>query len=401
MNVFVLNAGSSSLKYRLYRMEDHRILAEGATERIGLDGRIKYTNCNGFSVKTDVALPTHEAAFEEILRYLTTGESKVIDSLAEINAIGHRVVHGGVRLVYPVRIDMSVIEEIEENRDFAPLHSMAQASVMRICRKLFGDSVFQVAVFDTGFHQTMPPEAYMFALPYHYYKDYGIRRYGFHGISHNYVSERAAQLLGRDLEGLRMISCHLGNGSSITAIQNGKSIDTSMGFGPVDGLMMGTRTGLVDPTALVYIAKKDHLTVDQLSDLVSKKSGMLGISELSSDDRDIENAMMHGNEKASLARHMLTYQIRKYLGAYTFVMGGLDVLIFTAGLGENASTLRAAAVEGLEPFGIKLDPEKNDRMIRGKEGEISTPDSRVRVLVIPTNEELKIALITEGLLEQA
>ena len=400
MNVFVLNAGSSSLKYRLYRMEDQLVLAEGGTERIGLDGRIKYTNHRGFSVKTDCSLPDHEAAFNEIIKYLTTGESKVIDSPAEINAIGHRVVHGGVRLVYPTEVTMDVIEEIERNRDFAPLHSMAQAGVMRLCLKMFPASTFEAVVFDTGFHQTMPPEAYLFGLPYHYFKDYGIRRYGFHGISHNYVSERAAKLLGRDIHDLKMITCHLGNGSSICAVDGGRSIDCSMGFGPVDGIVMGTRTGQVDPTALIYIAKKDHMTIDEISDMISKQSGVLGISGISSDDRDIENAMEHGNEQAALARRVQSYQIRKYIGSYAFAMGDLDALVFTAGLGENSASLRAASVEKMEHYGIKIDPEKNEKMIRGKEGEISAPDSAVRVLVIPTNEELKIAMDTVALMHR-
>ncbi|MEA4823935.1 MAG: acetate kinase [Clostridiaceae bacterium] len=400
MNVFVLNAGSSSLKYRLYRMEDQLVLAEGGCERIGIDGRIKYASHTGFSMKTDCDFPTHEAAFTEVIRYLTTGDSKVIDSLNEITAIGHRVVHGGVRLVHPMQVTMDVIEEIERNRDFAPLHSMVQAGVMRICLKLFGTATFQVVVFDTGFHQTMPPEAFLFGLPYHYYKDYGIRRYGFHGISHNYVSERAAKLLNRDIAGLKMVSCHLGNGSSICAIDGGRSVDCSMGFGPVDGIIMGTRSGQVDPTALFYIAKKDHLNVDQLSDMISKQSGVLGISGISSDDRDIEDAMLHGNEQAALTRGVQCYQIRKYIGSYSFVMGRLDVIIFTAGLGENSATLRAAAVQGMENFGVVLDPEKNRKIIRGKEGDISADGSPVRILVIPTNEELKIALDTVALMNK-
>ena len=246
----------------------------------------------------------------------------------------------------------------------------------------------------------MPPEAYLFGLPYHYFKDYGIRRYGFHGISHNYVSERAAKLLGRDIHDLKMITCHLGNGSSICAVDGGRSIDCSMGFGPVDGIVMGTRTGQVDPTALIYIAKKDHMTIDEISDMISKQSGVLGISGISSDDRDIENAMEHGNEQAALARRVQSYQIRKYIGSYAFAMGDLDALVFTAGLGENSASLRAASVEKMEHYGIKIDPEKNEKMIRGKEGEISAPDSAVRVLVIPTNEELKIAMDTVALMHR-
>lgn len=399
MNIFVLNAGSSSLKYRLYRMEDHMVLAEGGCERIGIDGRIKYKNHAGFSVREDVSFPDHETAFRKVLAYLTEGDGAVISDLSEINAIGHRVVHGGVRLVHPTRITPDIIREVEDNRDFAPLHSMAQAGVMRLCLKLFPASTFEVVVFDTGFHQTMPPEAYMFGLPYHYYKDYGIRRYGFHGISHSYVSERAAKLLDRDINGIKMVSCHLGNGSSICAIDGGKSVDCSMGFGPVDGIIMGTRSGQVDPTALFYIAKKENLTVDQLSDIISKHSGVLGLSGISSDDRDIEDAMLHGNKQAALTRRIQCYQIRKYIGSYAFIMGRLDVILFTAGLGENSVSLREAALQGMENYGVQLDTEKNKATIRGKEGDISKDGSPVRILVIPTNEELKIALDTVKLME--
>jgi len=394
MLIFVLNAGSSSLKYRVFDMTDKSVVAEGGCERIGIDGKIKYKNSKGLKHEELFDMPTHEEAFGRVMELLSTGETAVIKSFDEIAAVGHRIVHGGYKLVKSELVTDEVVEEIERFTDFAPLHTPSQVRTIRACTKLFGDKMPQVVVFDTAFHQTTPKEAHVYGIPYEYYEKYHIRRYGFHGISHDYVAGRTAELMGRDIKDTKMIVCHLGNGSTIDAVSGGKSVDVSTGFGTFEGIMMGTRSGHVDPAALFYLAKKENMDIDQLNEMLTKKSGMLGISGISSDDREIEKAYFEGDERAILARTIQCYQIRKFLGSYTFAMGGLDAIVFTAGLGENSPSLREEALKGLDAFGIKLDPVKNEETKRGKEGEISAADSKVKIYVVPTNEELKIAMDT-------
>ncbi|NLD87603.1 MAG: acetate kinase [Clostridiales bacterium] len=391
MLIFVLNAGSSSLKFRVFDMSDKSVIAEGGCERIGIDGKLKYKNSKGLKYDERYPMPTHDEAFRRVTELLMTGDTAVIKSFDEIAAVGHRVVHGGYKLVKSELVTEEVIKEIERFTDFAPLHTPSQVRTIRACVNLFGPEKPQVAVFDTAFHQTMPPKAYIYGIPYEYYKKYHIRRYGFHGISHDYVSEHTAELMGRDITSIKMVVCHLGNGSTIAAIDGGKSVDCSTGFGTFDGLMMGTRSGQVDPAALFYLSKREGLSVDDLNELLTKKSGLLGISGISSDDREVENALFNGNERAALARTIQCYQVRRFIGGYSFAMGGLDAIVFTAGLGENSPSLREEVLQGLEAFGIELDLKKNEKTIRGKEGDISTVNSKVKIYVVPTNEELKIA----------
>ncbi len=394
MLIFVLNAGSSSLKYRVFDMTDESVLAEGGCERIGIDGKLKYKNKYGIKYEEEFPMPTHEEAFGRVVELLSTGDTAVIKSFDEISAIGHRIVHGGYLHVKSELVTEDVIKGIESFTDFAPLHTPSQVRTIRACVKLFGSEMPQVVVFDTAFHQTQPEKAYVYAIPYEYYKKYHIRRYGFHGISHDYVAGRTAELMGRDIKGIKMVSCHLGNGSTIAAIDGGKSVDCSTGFGTFEGILMGTRSGQVDPAALFYLAKKENMTIDQLNEMLTKQSGLLGVSGISSDDREVEKAYFEGNERAVLAKTIQSYQIRRFIGAYAFAMGGLDAIVFTAGLGENSPSLRADTLEGLERFGIELDPVKNEETKRGKEGDISKDGSAVRIYVVPTNEELKIAMDT-------
>ena len=395
MNVLVINAGSSSLKYQLLNPDTQEILAKGLCERIGIDGKFTYKPTGKTAVKAaDVDMPTHSEAIQTVLNALVDKENGVIASMKEIDAVGHRVVHGGEKFAKSVRITDEVMATIEECNPLAPLHNPANIIGIRACQQLMPGTPM-VAVFDTAFHQTMPPVAYTYALPYEYYEQDKVRRYGFHGTSHKYVSQRAAAMLGKPIEELKLISCHLGNGSSITAIDGGKSVDTSMGFTPLAGLPMGTRAGDLDAGILQYLMNKHGMNIDEMLNVLNKKSGVEGISAISSDFRDLENAEAQGNQRAELALRVFDYSVKKYIGAYAAAMGGVDAVIFTAGVGENGPETRESACAGLEFLGIKIDPEKDK--VRGKEMDVSADDAKVRVLVIPTNEELMIAMDTAAI----
>ena len=396
MKILVINAGSSSLKYQLIDMDGEVTVAKGLCERIGIDGKFTH-KANGKVFQKDVTMNDHTAAFAQVKAALTEGEGKVINDLAEVAAIGHRVVQGGSTFDKSVRLNKEVIKQIGDYASLAPLHNKAHVQGMEAAIATFGEDVPEVAVFDTSFHQTMPPVAYLWGLPYEMYEKYAVRRYGFHGTSHRFVTARCCELLGKpDGKGTRIITCHLGNGSSLAAIKDGKVIDTTMGLTPLDGFLMGTRCGAVDPSAVTYVMEKEGLTPKQMDDLMNKKSGMLGISGISSDDRDITAAIEQGNERAKLAWDMRSYQILKYIGGFVAALGGLDAIVFTAGIGENQDALRAELLEKLAYMGIKVDYEANK--VRGQEAEITTPDSTVRAFVIPTNEELVIARDTMNLM---
>ena len=397
MNVLVINAGSSSLKYQLLNPDTQEILAKGLCERIGIDGKFTYKPTGKTAVKAaDVAMPTHSEAIQTVLNALVDKDNGVIGSMAEIDAVGHRVVHGGEKFAKSVLITDEVMAAIEECNPLAPLHNPANIIGIRACQKLMPNTPM-VAVFDTAFHQTMPPVAYTYALPYEYYEQDKVRRYGFHGTSHKYVAQRAAAMLGKPIEELKLISCHLGNGSSITAIDGGKSVDTSMGFTPLAGLPMGTRAGDLDAGILQYLMNKHGMNIDEMLNVLNKKSGVEGISAISSDFRDLESAEAQGNQRAELALRVFDYSVKKYIGAYAAAMGGVDAVIFTAGVGENGPETRESACAGLEFLGIKIDPEKDK--VRGKEMDVSADDAKVRVLVIPTNEELMIAMDTAAIVK--
>lgn len=388
MNVLVLNAGSSSLKYQLMNMETEKVLAKGLCERVGTKESF-HTYANDDSERTDtIYLPDHREAVKAVLDTLVHPEYGVISSLAEIKAIGHRVVHGGDYFAQSVAINDEVIKRIDECCKLAPLHNPAGLAGIRACVELM-PTTLQVAVFDTAFHQTMPPNAFMYALPYEHYEEHKIRRYGFHGTSHRYVAERAAAFLETPADNLKLITCHLGNGCSITAVDGGRSVDTSMGFTPLEGLMMGTRCGDIDPAIVTYLIEDLQLSPAEVNTLMNKKSGLLGISGVSNDLRDVCDAAEEGNARAKLATEIYAYMARKYIGSYAFALGGLDAVVFTAGVGENSALMRKMILEGLEPFGIELDEARN--AVRGADRTISTDSSRVKVMVIPTNEELMIA----------
>ena len=396
MNILVINAGSSSLKYQLLNPDTQEVLAKGLCERIGIDGKFTYKAPGKQTIDAvDVAMPTHSEAIKAVLDALVDPSNGVISSMKEIDAVGHRVVHGGETFNASVRIDDKVMAALEECIPLAPLHNPANITGIKACEAVMGKDVPQVAVFDTAFHQTMPPVAYTYALPYEYYEQDKVRRYGFHGTSHKYVSQRAAALLGKPAASLKLISCHLGNGSSITAIDGGRSVDTSMGFTPLAGLPMGTRSGDLDAGILEYLMNKHGMDINEMLNVLNKKSGVLGISGVSSDFRDLEAAAKQGNARAQLAIDVFEYNVRKLIGAYAAAMGGVDAIIFTAGVGENSPAMRLRMTAGLEFMGVKVDPEKND--CRGKEIDVSAEGATVRTLVIPTNEELMIALDTAEL----
>ena len=395
MNVLVLNAGSSSLKYQLLNPETEQVLAKGICERIGIDGRFTYKpDGKQAVVAAEVAMPTHSEAIQAVLDALVDAENGVIASMDEIDAVGHRVVHGGEKFAQSVLVTDEVMAAIEECNPLAPLHNPANILGIKACRQLMPNTP-NTAVFDTAFHQTMPEVAYTYAVPHEYYENDKVRRYGFHGTSHKYVADRAAAMLGKPVEQLKLISCHLGNGSSVTAIDGGKSVDTSMGFTPIAGLPMGTRCGDIDAGVMEYLMKKYDMDISQMMDILNKKSGILGISKTSSDFRDLEQASADGNELATLALNHFWYNVKKLIGSYAAVMGGVDAVIFTAGVGENRPYDRTMMVAGLEFMGIKIDPEKNN--VRGVELDVSAEDATVRVLLIPTNEELMIARDTAAL----
>ena len=395
MKILVINAGSSSLKYQLLDPATGELLAKGLCERIGIDGKFTYKpQLAGKQVldAVDVAMPTHSEAIKAVMDALVDKDNGVIASMSEIDAVGHRVVHGGEAFSGSVRIDDKVMAALEECIPLAPLHNPANITGIKACMDVMGPDVPQVAVFDTAFHQTMPPKAYIYALPYEYYEKDKVRRYGFHGTSHRYVSQRAAALLGKPIEELKIISCHLGNGSSVAAIDGGKSVDTSMGFTPLAGLPMGTRSGDLDAGILEYLMNKYQLNITEMLSILNKKSGVQGISGVSSDFRDLESAKQEGNQRAELAMDAFEYGVKKDIGAYAAAMGGVDAIIFTAGVGENSADMRLRMTSGLEYMGVKVDPEKNN--CRGKEVDVSAEGATVHTLVIPTNEELMIALDT-------
>ena len=395
MNILVINAGSSSLKYQLLNPETQQVLAKGLCERIGIDGKFTYKPEGKQAIKeADVAMPTHSEAIQAVLNALVDKDNGVIGSMKEIDAVGHRVVHGGEKFAKSVLITDEVMAAIEECNPLAPLHNPANIIGIKACQSLM-PSTPMVAVFDTAFHQTMPPVAYTYALPYEYYENDKVRRYGFHGTSHKYVAQRAAVMLGKPIEQLKLISCHLGNGSSVTAVDCGKSVDTSMGFTPLAGLPMGTRCGDIDAGIMEYLMNKYGMDIKEMLNIMNKKSGVLGVSGVSSDFRDLEAAGKEGNKRAALAVEVFEYGVKKLIGSYAAAMGGVDAVIFTAGVGENGGGNRANITAGLEFMGIKIDTEKNK--IRGEEIDISAEGATVRTLVIPTNEELMIALDTAAL----
>ena len=398
MKVLVLNCGSSSIKYKLYDMTTKEVMAQGGIEKLGLpDSFLKFTLADGSKKIIEKNMPEHTVGVELILEVLTNAGYGCIKSLEEIDAVGHRLVHGGEKFNTSVVITPEVIKQMEACTDLAPLHNPANLKGVAAITKIL-PNVPQVGVFDTAFHQTMPAHAYMYALPYEYYEKYGVRRYGFHGTSHRYVSRRACEFLGLDYENTKVITAHIGGGGSITAVKNGKSIDTSMGLTPVEGLVMGTRCGDVDLGAMTYLMEKEGLDAAGVNAVINKKSGVMGVSGVSSDMRDIEAAIAAGNERAKLALDMFEYRLLKYIGAYTAALNGVDVLVFTGGIGENQMQTRDFICRGLEYLGVKYNAELNAKS-RGEEIEISTPDSKVRVVVIPTDEELTIASDTVALVK--
>ena len=389
MKILVLNCGSSSIKYKLFDMDSKEVIAQGGIEKIGLKGSfLKFTLPNGEKKILEKDIPDHTVGVEFILHTLTDPEYGAIKSLDEINAVGHRMVHGGERFSKSVLLDKEVLEAFTACNDLAPLHNPANLKGVDAISAIL-PNIPQVGVFDTAFHQTMPDYAYLYAVPYELYEKYGVRRYGFHGTSHRYVSQRVCEYLGVKPEGLKLITCHIGNGGSIAAIKDGKCIDTTMGLTPLEGLMMGTRSGDIDAGAVTFIMDKEGLNTTGISNLLNKKSGVLGVSGVSSDMRELEAAVAEGNPKAILAEKMYFYRIKKYIGAYAAALGGVDVILFTGGVGENQASCRAGVCKGLEFMGVKLDAEKNK--VRGEEAIISAADSKVKVVVIPTDEELLIA----------
>ena len=398
MKILVLNCGSSSIKYALYNMDDQSVITSGGIEKIGLpDSFIKLKTKDGNKVKIDREIPEHTAGVQFIFECLTEGEHAVISSLNEINAVGHRMVHGGEKFNQSVLLNDKVMEEFAQCNDLAPLHNPANMKGVNAVSELM-PGLPQVGVFDTAFHQTMPAKAYMYAVPWELYEKYGVRRYGFHGTSHRYVSKRACDFLGIPQEGCKMVTAHIGNGGSLAAVVDGKCVDTTMGLTPLEGVMMGTRSGDIDGGAVTFIQKKLGLDADGISNLLNKKSGVQGLCGFS-DMRDVESAAKSGDQKALVAQESYFYRIKKYIGAYAAAMGGIDVLVFTAGVGENQSIMREMSCEGLEFMGIKIDKDVNNQ-IHGKEAIISTPDSKVKVVVIPTDEELMIATDTMSLVKK-
>ena len=395
MNVLIINAGSSSLKYQLMNPETGAVSAKGLCERIYIDGRLTH-NANGKKVVKDIPMPTHSEAIQAVLAILVDPVDGVIKSTDEIDAVGHRVLHGGMEFFDSCIINDEVIAAIEKCIPLGPLHNPANLMGIRACQAVMPTTP-QVAVFDTAFHMTMPPVAYRYAIPTEYYKNDSIRRYGFHGTSHKYVTKRAIELMGR--KDIKLVNCHLGNGSSLSAVKDGKCQDTSMGLTPLAGVPMGTRSGDIDPAVVQFIMNKYGMSADECLNMLNKKSGVLAVSGVSSDFRDIENGAEAGNEDCALALDKFAYEVRKYIGSYAAALGGLDCLVFTAGVGENSGEMRARICQNLEYLGVKIDPEKNN--IRGKETIISTDDSKVTVWVIPTNEELMIAQDTAALVNAA
>ena len=396
MNVLVINCGSSSLKYQLIDSDTEAVLAKGLCERIGIDGRLVYQKAGNDKEITEASMPTHKEAIQMVLEALTNEKTGAIKSLAEVNAIGHRIVHGGEKFASSAIITDEMIKAVEECNDLAPLHNPANLIGIRVCSELM-PNVPQVGVFDTAFHQTMPAKAYLYGLPIEYYKNYKVRRYGFHGTSHSFVSKRAVEFLGLDKDNSKVIVCHLGNGSSISAVQNGKCVDTTMGLTPLEGVVMGTRSGSIDPAIVEYIAKKENLDLAGVMNVLNKKSGLQGMSGVSSDMRDLRVAAAEGNDDAKNAIEVLCYGIAKYVGGYVAAMNGVDAIVFTAGIGENVGMIREKVCSYLGFLGVTIDAKANEAM--GEEVVISGADSKVKVAVIPTNEELAICRDTVALVK--
>ena len=399
MKILVLNCGSSSIKYKLFDMDKNDVIAQGGIEKIGMKGSfLKLTDANGEKVIIEKEIPEHTCGVKFIFEVLTTGKYAVLNSLSELNAVGHRMVHGGEKFNKSVLLTPEVLEAFAACNDLAPLHNPANLKGVNAVSELLPD-IPQVGVFDTAFHQTMPDYAYLYAIPYELYQKYGVRRYGFHGTSHRFVSGEIFKYLNMPVEGSKVITCHIGNGGSITAVKDGKSVDTTMGLTPLEGIMMGTRSGDIDGGAVTFLMEKEGLDSTGMSNLLNKKSGLLGISGVSSDMREVTASMEAGNERAALAKKMYAYRIKKYIGAFAAAMGGVDVIIFTGGVGENRHEVREAVCENMEFLGIKLDKEQNAKIMFGKDGIISTPDSKVKVVVLPTDEELMIAQDTLALIK--
>lgn len=398
MNVLVINCGSSSLKYQVIDSETEKVLAKGLCERIGIDGRLVYTPAGGEKEISNLDMPTHKQAIQYVINALTNDKTGVIKSLDEIGAVGHRLVHGGEKFACSTLITDEVIKAVEECSDLAPLHNPANLIGVHACQELMPNTPM-AGVFDTAFHQTMPLEAYMYGIPYEYYEKYKVRKYGFHGTSHSFVSKRTAELLGKPAENLKIIVCHLGNGSSICAVDGGKSVDTSMGLSPLEGLIMGTRSGDIDPSVMEFICKKENMDINGIMEVLNKKSGVQGLSGVSSDFRDLQAGAASGNDRCEMAVDVFCYRVLKYIGAYVAAMNGVDAIAFTAGLGENDDVVRRKIVSRLGYLGITLDEAAN-KETRGKEAMISTSDSKVPVWVVPTNEELAIARETVALLQK-
>ena len=398
MKILVVNAGSSSLKYQLLDMNDESVIAKGNCDRIGIGGHVSHKTGDGRKFEADCDFPTHTEAFEKLVEVLTTGEAKVIDSMAEISAVGHRIVQGAEVFKETCFATDEVIDKIDDLAELAPVHNHPHALALRACKAVLPEGTPQVVVFDTAFHSTMPRKAYLYGLPYECYEDLHVRKYGFHGTSHRFVSAKIANVLEKDIKDLKIVSCHLGNGSSITAVDGGKSIDTSMGFTPLDGLIMGTRCGSVDPSAIDYVEKKKGFSPDEMTAYMNKESGFLGLSGVGSDNRDVTAAAEAGNDRAKIVGEIFCYQIKKFIGSYAAAMNGLDAIIFTGGIGENAPDIRKTVCSDLDLFGIKIDSEANTA--RGQLTKISTDDSKVEVWVVPTNEELLIARDTLALISK-
>ncbi len=396
MKILVINAGSSSLKYQLIDMDSKEVMAKGLCERIGIDGSLLNHTVNGNKLQIPTEMKNHAQAIKAVIAALLDKEHGVISDMSEISAVGHRVVHGGEKFSQSVVITEAVKKALEECIDLAPLHNPPNLTGINACEEAM-PGVPQVAVFDTAFHQTMPAESYLYAIPYKYYEKHKIRRYGFHGTSHKYVAGRAAAMLGKNIEDLKIITCHLGNGSSITAVNGGKSMDTTMGFTPLAGLLMGTRCGDIDPAIVTFLMEKEGLSASEMDTVMNKQSGIFGLSGVSSDFRDVEKAAAEGNKVAQIGLNMFDYQVKKTIGAYAAAMGGVDAIVFTAGVGENNKVLRANVAKGLAFMGVAIDDEKN--AVRGEEIDISAPNATVRTLVIPTNEELAIAMETQALVD--
>ena len=399
MKILVINCGSSSLKYQFIDMENEEVIAKGLAERIGIDGSVLNHQPKGFDkIKIERPMPTHKEALQTVVDALRDKDYGVIKDMGEITAVGHRVVHAGEKFAYSVLLKEEVMDALKECISLAPLHNPPNIMGIEACKQIMPD-VPMVGVFDTAFHQTMPKQSYIYPIPYEYYEKYRIRRYGFHGTSHKYVAERAAAMLGKPVEELKIITCHLGNGASITAVKNGISVDTSMGFTPLEGLAMGTRSGNIDAAIIKFLMEKENISVAKADEILNKKSGVLGISGVSSDFRDIEEAAHKGNERAQLALDVYVHYVKKYIGAYAAVMNGVDAIVFTAGLGENSASMRSSICKDMSYLGVELDEAKNN--VRGKETDVSKDGSKVRVLLIPTNEELMIARDTAELAGKA